>query len=231
MRSFPRAEWGRNRGRQGARNPAPRQRYVPALVKVQEAPQRLERGVGMAEGHHEEERPRLSSRALEGKPPQPRQGAGSDLLVVVEVQVPRAGACPIDMLEIGPAGHRPGPPVRRPAEVSGEYVGGQAFLEPVQLIGAQEVQLPGGQRFVPGPPEVMHQGRCRGGKAPTRCRTPGCSAPTCPWPGRPGRERTAASCSRRCGTRPRRMPAGPDGASGPPGGPGQRSRRRTSGRP
>ena len=55
-------------------------------------------------------------------------------------------------------------PVRRPAEVSGIDVGGEALLQPVQLVGADEMHLAGQRCAVTGQPEIVRPGGNGGGE-------------------------------------------------------------------
>ncbi len=55
-------------------------------------------------------------------------------------------------------------PVRSPAEVARVDVGREPFLEPVQLVGADEVHLPAQARAVALEPEVVREGRDRRAK-------------------------------------------------------------------
>ena len=110
------------------------------VVEVPPAARGDERRMRMGEGHPEQERP---------VPVEPRQvvqllHAGElHLLVVVDLHPAHADAG---------VHHRPhvdagGPialardPVRRPGEVGGVDVGGDALVEPVELVGADEVHL------------------------------------------------------------------------------------------
>ena len=59
----------------------------------------------------------------------------------------------------------------RPAEVARVDVGREPLLEPVQLVGADEVHLPAQARAVALEPEVVREGRNRRGETPRSCRT------------------------------------------------------------
>jgi hypothetical protein len=87
-----------------------------------------------------------------------------DLVVVVDLQAAHARSglqhvvhADAGWLVVG----RPDGPVRRPGEIGGVDVGGEAFLVAVQLVGADEVHLAGQDRAVAGRREGMRERRHR----------------------------------------------------------------------
>ena len=140
-----------------------RQVDVFAAVAVPVLLGRDERRVRMREGHGHEERA-LFRGAREVV--QLLQPVVFDLVVVIDLQAAhaRSGFDHGTHADAGGPVVRALEPVRGPAEVGRVNVGGQAFLEPVQLVGSDEVHLAAEDCAIPRVPQVMRHRRRSGRK-------------------------------------------------------------------
>ena len=193
-------------GNRGARVPLPAPpRDLPRVVRVGEGDEQQERLVGP-----------VASEVM-----QLALGRERDLLVEVGLHRRRAHARVQHALHRVVPGQRlvqRAAPVGRPIDVGGIDVGGQPLLEPVQLVGSDEVHLARHGGVIAGGAQRVGDGRHGRRQARRRCHRRQATTRAGRSASPPARGRTADRRSRRCHTRSHRAPARPDAGSGPPGG-------------
>ena len=131
------------------------------VVEVPVAPRGDEGRMGMGEGHPQHERPVLVE---PGQVVELLHARELHLLVVVDLQAAHAepGIHHRPQVDAGRAVAFARDPVRRPCEVGGVDVGGDAFVEPVHLVGTDEVHLAAEHGVVVPVPQVVGEGGDRG---------------------------------------------------------------------